>query len=242
MSDLKNDLEKYLSDFITPKRLGLFQQAAASRTRFLTVVLEDVFDPSDASAVMRSCECFGVQDLHIISQRTKFKVSSGVAVGASKWISLHQYKDPDANNTDACLDRLEENGYSLVAIRPDAPSIQELPTDKKMALCLGSGSLGLSENLLSRVHASASIPTAGFTQTFNISVCAALCLADLRERMVHAPWQLSDEEQQDLRLEWLAKMPKRIKQLVARFLVERKLDVSALEHAGVTPAALKSMI
>ena len=244
MHSLKLELVEYLSEFVTEKRLKLFQDVVSQRTRFLSVVLEDVFNPHDASAVMRSCECFGVQDFHVISQRRPFLLSRGVAVGSSKWVSTRSYRKPDKDNTTACLQGLKEAGYQIVAITSKGPPIHELPLEQKTAVVFGSEEMGLSDEVYAQADATAGLPADGFTQTFNISVCAALILSSLRTRLQASSqsWQLTEDEKTDLMLEWLAKMPRKIKLLISRFLVDRNLKAQDLVQAGLNRETTSLML
>jgi len=241
----KQELAGFLAQFVTERRLALFDRVLAARTRHAVVVLDDVPDPNDAGAVMRSCECFGIQDLHVIARSTPFKVSRGVVVGASKWISLrvHGKGDGDPRPGSDCLAELKRDGYRLVALsrRPGSVPLTSLDLREKLALCLAHEQRGLSEEADRAADIRAYIPAAGFTRGFNLSVCAALTLAfvsrELRARQI--PWGLSPEELLDLRLEWLAKMPRRARDLVAVFLEKRGFDKSALWQQNLTEELLR---
>jgi tRNA (guanosine-2'-O-)-methyltransferase len=112
----------YLLSFLTPQRKEKFLKVAGERTRHIAVVLEDIYQPHNASAVLRSCDCFGVQDVHIIENKNHFDVNPDVAVGASKWLSLHKYRREE-DNTTACLAALKNKGYLLVATTPTPGNI-----------------------------------------------------------------------------------------------------------------------
>lgn len=244
MNPLKAEMAAYLSEFVTEKRLNLFKNVVSKRTRFISVVLEDVLNPHDACAVMRSCECFGIQDLHIISQRTPFRLSRGVAVGASKWVSTISHRKPSENNTAECLGDLKDQGYRIALVTSKGEPVQNVSLEQKTAVVFGSEDLGLSDEAYKYADTLISLPAVGFTQTFNISVCAALCLSSLRTRLEASSlsWQLDDEDRADLMLEWLAKMPRKIKSLTARFLVDRGLKVEALEEAGFKREVLSLLL
>ena len=158
----------------------------ARRTRHLRVVLEDIYQPHNASAVMRSCECFGIQHLHVIENRYVFRPNREVAMGASNWIHLHRHHEAGRDNTRDCLERLRRDGYRIIATSLNAKSIplSRLPVDEPLSLWFGTEEEGLSETVLQAADAHVHIPMHGFTQSFNISVSAAICLYDLRNRLI----------------------------------------------------------
>ncbi|MDJ0842037.1 MAG: RNA methyltransferase [Acidobacteriota bacterium] len=238
--DRKQHLAAFLEQYITERRRDLFDRVLASRTRYLTLVVEDPASAGDASAVMRSCEIFGIQDLHLIARKNRFEVSKGVAVGSSKWVTtrIHGRGEGDPDATAECVHVLRAKGYRLAALcaGKDGIAIDKLPLDRPLAVCLAGGEVGLSKELHQAADLHTHIPAAGFTQTFNISVCAALVSASLTNRL-HAsqnPWRLTEEETLNLRLEWLAKMPKRLGQLLERYREDNNLapDFPATIDAG----------
>ncbi len=195
----------YLKDYMTEERAALFDQVIAERTRKLTVVVEDVYQPHNASAVLRSCDCFGVQDVHIIENDNKWEVSEGVALGSSKWLSVHRHNALE-NNTVACLTRLKNEGYRIVATTPhrDDYVLKDLPLEGKVALVFGSEVRGISDDVRVLADDFVRIPMYGFTESFNISVAAALSLYELTDRIRRSfdDWRLSEHERQELLIEW----------------------------------------
>jgi tRNA (guanosine-2'-O-)-methyltransferase len=232
---LKRVLADYLSTFITPNRKALFERVLALRTRYLTVALDNVADPLDANAVMRSCECFGVQDLHVVPAGSGFKADKGVSVGSAKWITLYRYADKSAGGTRSCFRSLREKGYKISAVTDGGKHIAQMDLSKPTALVFGSEETGRG-SLPEDVDEWVSIPTVGFSDTFNISVHVALCLQTLRNRLQHEnhPWRLSAVEKLDLELEWLAKMPKRIGQITQRFIAETDYTREDIENSGLS--------
>lgn len=198
-------LIRHLEPFVTPHKRALIERVLDLRTRRLTVVLEDLYQSHNASAVVRTCECLGIQDLHVIEQRNAFEPSSAVAAGAAKWIDVQSHPD-----TRSCLSDLRASGFRIVAMTLRAPGtpVAALPIDEKLALCFGSEEPGLSEDAHALADVHAYVPMYGFTQSFNVSVSAALTLHELlrRLRASEGPWQLSAAEKDRLRLAWYAKI------------------------------------
>jgi len=222
---LQQDLIRYLTGFITDNKRDKYEEVLALRTRYITVVLEDIFQPHNASAVMRSCDLFGVQDIHVIENTNRFTVNPGVTVGSSKWLSLNRYNQRDADNTTACLSQLRARGYRIVATTPHRQDclLHDLPVDKPFALLFGTEETGLSETALNLADEFVRIPQVGFTESFNISVSVALTLYDTTQRLRQSglPIGLSEEEKAEIRLAWLRKSIRRSKMLEERFFEER---------------------
>lgn len=213
----KKDLIRILSSYVTSSRLAKMKAVLSRRTRHLTIVLEDIYQSHNASAVIRSCDCFGVQDVHIIENRNKYTVNPDVALGASKWLSLKKYDAQDLNTT-ACLAKLKEQGYQLIATTPhkDDCLLEELPLQQKTALLFGTEMQGLTPEAISMADGFTKIPMAGFTESFNISVSVAICLYHLTTKIRQniQNWELSEDEKLDVMLEWLMQSVKNAEGLV----------------------------
>lgn len=217
-------LSKYLEQFATEERLASFEKVLENRTRHLTVALENIYQPHNASAVMRSCDCFGIQDVHVIENSNEYRINPGVALGATKWISLHKYNQKP-NNTSDCIKSLKNKGYTIVATTPHTNdvSLEEIPIDKPIALFFGAEKKGLSKEMMDQADVFMKIPMFGFTESFNISVSAALCLHVLSNkiRTSNLAWQLSEEERNELYLDWLRKSIDRV-DVIERDYLNRK--------------------
>lgn len=213
-------LADFLNPFITANKREKIEAALAQRTRYLTVVLEDIFQPHNASACLRSCECLGVQDVHIIENRNEYNVNPDVAMGSAKWLSLRRYNRSD-NNTLECIERLRAGGYRIVATTPNVDSYSplDLPLDKPTALLYGTEEIGLSAAALEQADACLKLPMYGFTQSYNISVTVAISLSALVERLRSSEiaWRLSEAEQDALRVVWQRRILKHSEELERRF-------------------------
>jgi tRNA (guanosine-2'-O-)-methyltransferase len=225
---IQSELTEYLSEFISEERLHRIDEVLNRRTRHLCVVLEDLYQSHNASAVLRSCDGFGIQDVHIIENRNRFDASSGVTIGADQWLTLHRHNEEGRNNTEYCFHRLKEEGFTIVATTPHTNdiSIDELPVNRKTALVFGAELEGLSKNALDRADEYAHIPMQGFSESFNISVSAALCLYDFSSRMRRdfEHWPLKEQEKNDLRYTWIRQSVKAGSQLEKRFLKQHYPD------------------
>ncbi len=221
-TELKLKLIDYLSNFVTERKRSLIDQTLMERTRHVCTVLENIYQPHNASAVIRSCECFGIQDIHIIEKEHAYRVNPDIVLGASKWINLKKYCHTDENNVATCLTDLKNDGYQIVAttLRDDSISIHELDLRQKIALCFGGEKPGLSEEVHAMADVWLTIPMWGFTQSLNISVCAAICLFHLTHRLRNSDidWHLTSDETIDLQIEWLTKTASHGDAIVRHFL------------------------
>jgi tRNA (guanosine-2'-O-)-methyltransferase len=219
----KNYLE-YLEGFLTDKRKELFKKVLNDRTRHFTVVLEDIFQSHNASAVVRSCDIFGIQDLHIIESKYEFINSRHVAKGAQKWLDFHNYRDPEINNTLKCIETLKSEGYQIIATTPHIEScyLQDFDISKKSAFFFGVEKAGLSNFVMDNADGFLKIPMVGFTESLNISVAAAIILQNLNERLKASTinWQLSKEEKELKYIDWMEKTIKSIKSVKAHYFNE----------------------
>ena len=198
------EMVRYLAEFVSDNRFAKFQSVIQSRTKQVTVVLEDLYQEHNISAVLRSCDCFGVQDVHIIENKNSFKVNQDIALGSSKWLSLNRYKGSGA--TDNCLQKLKSQGYKIIATTPHENDciLDDLQVDEKTALVFGTELHGISETVRAKADGFVRIPMFGFTESFNISVSVALCLHALIGKVHRLPhWKLSSSEQQAILFEWL---------------------------------------
>ncbi len=224
MKKYDKDYVTYLENFVTDKRRETFRNILEMRTRFLTVVLEDLYQMHNISAVVRSCDIFGIQDVHIIQEKYQTKLSHGIAKGAEKWLSIHNYK-----NTREAIQKLKSKGYQIVATTPhtDALYLPDFMPDRKSAFFFGVEKDGLSEEVLSQADIHLKIPMYGFTESFNISVAAALILYDSTQKLRHSglDWKLTADEKMELYQEWLEKTIKSIDSIKKKYFSQiRKND------------------
>lgn len=224
---MNNSLLEHLSSYLTPRRLELFDKTLNMRTRHITVVLEDIYQSQNASAVLRTCDCFGIQDVHIIENRNEFEVNTEVSLGSSKWLSLKKYNEADNNSLEA-LKQLKKKGYRIVATTPHTND-QELPdfdiAKGKTALVFGSELPGITDTILNEADEFLKIPMFGFTESFNISVSAAIILHHLSLKMREnkdLKWELSQQEKDELKLQWIRNTIKRSELIEKRFWEENK--------------------
>lgn len=206
-TEQRSNIISRLSEVINNDRVALLEEALNQRTRYLTVVLDDIYQPQNASAIMRTGECLGIQDLHVIEDDNEFKVNRDVVKGASKWINLQRYAKQKGRND--CLEYLKQQDYKIVAMTfsEDCIPLENLPVADKLAICFGCEETGLSKAIEDKADYKVQIPITGFTQSYNVSVSAGISLYYLINKIkdTQQNWQLNEEEKEKLLIEWLSK-------------------------------------
>ncbi len=200
----KESLYERASQLVSENRRELIDRIAPLRTRHITVALEDVYQSHNAAAVLRSCDCFGIQDVHVVERNNPFNPAGDVAVGSSKWVDYYPYPD-----IQSAYRTLREKGYRIVATTPHTNDtlITDLDISTPVALIFGTELTGLTPEAIDLADEYVKIPMYGFTESFNISVSVALSLFNLTERLRHSNNQAfmqSSNELLDLKLHWLA--------------------------------------
>ncbi len=214
------DYFDFLTSFVTEKRRNTFDAVLAQRTKHFTVILEDIYQKHNTSAVVRSCDIFGIQEVHIIENRYKSYMSNQVGKGSQKWIDFHKYREKQINTQD-CIDDIKSKGYQLIATTPhnDSCYLQDFDVSKKSAFVFGVEKEGVSETMLAQADGYLKIPMVGFTESLNVSVAAAITLQSVTDRLRRSDiqWQLTEEEQFFKKLEWMEKSIKSIKKIKLRY-------------------------
>ncbi len=203
---LKNLIDK-MKDHLTPERWEKIQNTAALRTRYISVVMENVYYTQNMSAVLRTCDSLGVQNVHLVGQLNSPRINSNVALGASNWTSIRR---DTRRPVEESLDALKGEGYRLVATLPgkDACPIEDLDMSKgKIALIFGQEVCGLSKTAAEMADEAVTIPMYGFSESFNISVSAGICLYALKKKLIESglDWKLSNKELRELEYLWIRK-------------------------------------
>lgn len=191
--------------FISDNKKSKFEEFIQYRTKYLTVVLEDIYQSQNASAVLRTCDCVGIQDVHIIENKNDYTLNPEVELGAAKWLNLKKYNQDDFNTINA-FDSLKKQGYKIIATTPHKHDqlLTDLKLDGKMALVFGTEKQGLSEQAIEAADEFVRIPMHGFTESFNISVSAAICLFHIMNKVRDSDinWMLTEEERLDTLVDW----------------------------------------
>jgi tRNA (guanosine-2'-O-)-methyltransferase len=225
-ADISPALLAYLQGFLLDERKERFEKVLEQRTRYITCVLENISDAHNTNAVMRSCECFGIQDIHIIENGSKFKPARKVLKGSHKWLSVYKYRE-EAHNSLTCINALKLRGYRIVATSPHEgnKSLHTLDLSTPVALVLGQENIGISDVVKEMADDFVIIPMQGFTESLNISVAAAILLQELAYRTRkddQINWRLTDTEKDELRRIWTLKNLYRNELLIERFYQDQQ--------------------
>ncbi len=218
---IDENLVTYLESFLTENRRNNNQRVLKDRTYHFTVAVEDLYQLHNAAAVMRSCDVFGIQDIHIIEEKNLRTIDREIAMGAQKWVDVHRHHT--AKDTVA---QLRAKGYQIVATTPhgkNCVSLSEFDISKPSALFFGAEGEGLSDYVLEQSDVQLHIPMYGFTESLNISVSAAIILQHLVNQMKASsiPWQLSSTQQLQKRYDWVRKILKSHEKIEKRFFEEQ---------------------
>jgi len=222
MIEMDARLIEFLSGFVFPERLALFNKILSLRTNYITVVLEDIFQTQNASAVLRTADCFGVQNIHVIENRNVFNVNPLVVRGASNWITVNRYNQGKVNTLDA-IRKLKDDGYRIIATSPHEHDVnlEDFDLEKgKAAFIFGTERPGLTKLAMQEADEFMKIPMVGFTESLNISVSVAVTLHHLTHQLRNndtIKWQLTEEEKQEILLNWLRTSIKRVDLIEEKF-------------------------
>ncbi len=214
------ELLKYLESFLTPQRIARFAEVLEKRTEYITVAIEDVFQLHNTSAIIRSCDVFGIQSIHLVEGRFGNKLDKNIALGAQQWVDSYRYKD-----SKSCMEHLRKKGYQIVATTPapGAIGLDEFKIGQKIALFFGTEKEGLSEEILENADVALRIPMVGFSESLNVSVSAAIILQQLSSQLRQSdhPWKLSEEEIREKRFKWASATIKDSERIIERYLSAR---------------------
>ena len=219
MIDLK--LLEHLETYLTDSRKQRFEAVLSQRTKHFTVATEDVYQLHNTSAVIRSCDVFGIQEVSIVEEQNSKRIDREIAMGAQKWVDLNRY-----HSVDDCISDLKQKGYQIVATTPhtDDCELHDFDVTKKSCFFFGRETEGLSKEVLNNADCFLKIPMVGFTESLNISVSAAIILQHVttKLRQTDINWQLSEKEKVEKRLDWCKKTIKSYDEIVERFKNSKK--------------------
>jgi tRNA (guanosine-2'-O-)-methyltransferase len=210
------NLLEYLETYLTEARREKFIKVLSQRTKHFTVATEDVYQLHNTSAVIRSCDVFGIQEIYIVEEQNSKTIDREIAMGAQKWVDLNRY-----HNVNNCISDLKEKGYQIVATTPHTNDnlLHEFDVTKKSCFFFGRETQGLSQEVLDAADSYLKIPMVGFTESLNISVSAAIILQHVTTKLkqTNINWQLTTEEQLEKRLDWVRKSIKSYDDIVEHF-------------------------
>ena len=210
-------LLEYLEGYLTEERKARFEEVLSKRTNYLTVAIEDVYQLHNTSAVVRSCDAFGIQSVHVVEERYEKRLDKNISMGAQKWVDIFQYP-----STSDCIANLRGQGYKIVATTPhdNSLTLSEFEFNRPTALFFGTEWNGLSTNVMQEADQFLHIPMVGFSESLNVSVSAAISLQDLTTKLRESSieWSLTEEQKFEKRLDWAKKSIKNVEGIIERYL------------------------
>ncbi|MBQ8271707.1 MAG: RNA methyltransferase [Tidjanibacter sp.] len=194
---------EYLAEFMLPERFATMSRVVADRTRYMTVCAENTFHPQNASALVRHCEAFGVQELHAIEFLCGFQANTHIVRGTDKWVDIMRY-----GSTSEAVEHLKKEGYRIVAATPHTNDLTPESFDitkGKFCLVFGTEKQGISPEIMAVADEFVKIPMYGFVESLNVSACAAILIQGFVDKLHRSEvdWHLSPEEQSELLYRWM---------------------------------------
>ena len=215
----------YLAQFMSKERIEVLRKVLEERTDYITMCLENIYHGHNASAVLRTCEAFGIQKVHVIEDLLPFEPTVGIVRGTDKWLDIENYKEDGA--TEQVITKLKSEGYRIVATSPHAdgktPDNFDI-TKGKVALFIGTEKYGLSKTAMDMADEYITIPMCGFVESLNLSVCSAIVLNAFRDKLTKVDkkiWALSDEDKNRLIYKWTRLSVRNADQILLKYEREK---------------------
>ena len=216
----KEELIDYLHHFLSEERYNRIREIANQRTQHFSIVIENLYQSHNISAILRTAECLGIQNVYIIENNFQYEISPQVSLGAHKWLSIHQYNEQE-NNTIECMKAVKKQGYKIIATLPHENDclLDEVSINEKTAFVFGTELDGLTQEAISMADGFVKIPMYGFTESYNVSTSVALTMMNVCERLRKSDinWRLSEEELTDLKFQWIKKSIKDVDRIIERY-------------------------
>ena len=212
---------QYLREFVVDDKNALFERLIQERTDYVTIVMEDLYQSHNQSAVMRSADCYGIQNVHLIENRNRYDSTSTVSQGAREWLTIHRHRK-SGNNTPEALAELKSAGYRIIATTPHTNDVlvDELDLAKgKMAFILGTELTGVSDTVFEQADEFVKVPMYGFTESLNVSVCGAIIMYSVMQRLRRSgiDWHLTDKRKSEVLFQWYKNAIKASDEILERF-------------------------
>jgi tRNA (guanosine-2'-O-)-methyltransferase len=222
---VENQIE-YLKQFVSDGRAATLERVLDQRTAYLTLLLENLYQPHNCSAILRTCDCLGVQHVHVVEHDNHFTDNTEVSMGASAWLSVHRHAGGE-RATPRAIEHLRASGYRVVAATPHAREVLVDDLDLhagKIALLLGTEHTGLSREALDMADEHVKVPIHGFMESYNVSVCAALLVYSVIRRLRESSidWRLPAGERREVLLAWYKHAVKSSDRLLERLDATRE--------------------
>ena len=211
------EIYDYLQQFLTNERLSKIEHFSKESSDFVLPVMEDVYQFRNAAAIVRSVEACGFHHVVALEEENVFNPNLKVTKGAETWVQVEKMP----NNLDS-LKEIKSRGYRILAVSPEknATMLPDYEVKEPIALVFGTELEGVSDEILDFADETLAIPMFGFTKSFNVSVAAAICMYELKQKLMKSgiEYQLSDEKLLELKIRWAKNSIKSSEQILERFL------------------------
>lgn len=192
-----------LAEFMTAERHAVLERTVGMRSRYMTILAENTFHPQNASALVRHCEAFGLQEMHTVETLCKFSPNTDIVRGTDQWVDIRHHR-----STSEAVTALKSAGYRIVATTPHRESCTPETFDVargKFALVFGTEHAGISDEVFASADEFLHIPMCGMVESLNVSASAAILMYMLSERMRQSvgDWRLSPDEQSEVLYRWM---------------------------------------
>ncbi len=212
----------YLKEFVSPERYRLFEEKLAERTRYASVLIENVYQSHNASAIIRTCEALGFQDVYVYERKNTFSPNDEIALGAEKWLNIHKYNQQQHSFADV-INLLKAKDYRIIAttLHRESVSLYDFSLAKgKCVFLFGTEKEGLSDEAIQLSDEYLKIPIYGFTESFNVSVSVGIIMSHIARqlRQLKIPYQLTIAEQEEIMIQWLTQSIPSGEKILKRFI------------------------
>lgn len=199
---------EFLSELMLPERFEVIKSVVRNRTNYITVCLENIFHGQNASAIIRSCEAFGIQNIHVIENQCHFRPNVNIVKGSDKWLDIHRHNEDNA--TLNLIKQLRKEGYRIAVTSPHINGVSANNydvTNGKVAVFLGTEKQGVSQTLIDNADDFIKVDMFGFVESLNVSVCGAIVINSLVESLHNSDidWRLTEQEQTIMLNRWMKK-------------------------------------
>ena len=211
------EIYDYLQQFLTDERLSKIEHFSKESSDFVLPVMEDVYQFRNAAAIVRSVEACGFHHVVALEEENVFNPNLKVTKGAETWVQVEKMP----NNLDS-LKEIKSRGYRILAVSPEknATMLPDYEVKEPIALVFGTELEGVSDEIIDFADETLAIPMFGFTKSFNVSVAAAICMYELKQKLIKSgiEYQLSEEKLLELKIRWAKNSIKSSEQILERFL------------------------
>ena len=212
----------YMESFLTDERREVLRRTLSSRTRYMTILTENTFHPQNASALVRHCEAFGVQELHTVETRCKFNPNVNIVRGTDKWVDITRH-----DSTADAIAALKGAGYRLVATTPHRESCTPETFDVErgpFCLVFGTEHAGVTDEIIEAADEYLRIPMCGMVESLNVSASAAILIYMLSQRMRLSPsidWHLKEADEREMLFRWVMSSVRDAERILERQFPEK---------------------